>query len=202
MAYANWKAEKFTREEEAVLVKQMLDGDIEARNRLLQSQAGVIHAIATQYARRSPALSRKGTADLVNTAVVQILRKCHLFDPSRGFRFSTWVAAVARSVIGKILTYELQRHQAINTDIPDTIPDDAIDGRLQVDDDDNWQRVAAWLERQPDSVGKRIVMERLSGKTLLQLRMEMKMSSESARTRWLDLVARARNELFPELNDD
>ena len=43
------------------------------------------------------------------------------------------------------------------------------------------------MDSRPNSLEKRIVMERLAGKTLQQLRVELDMSHESVRQRWLEL---------------
>lgn len=198
MAYNDWKAEKFSREEEKALVLAMHQGDEDARNRLVLSQAGVIHRCVLSYLPSN----HQDFDDMVQLVTIHLLRKAHLFQLHHGVMFYAWAKRVA---ISKICNHYRSRKLHASPTLMEAIDDYAIEHRSSdreaVDTEEAWSVVLAWLEDHPDCWEKRIVMDRLSGKSLRAIGTELRMSYESVRNRWTEMAQRARDNLFPEFND-
>ena len=77
-----------TAEEEVSLGLSAQQGDITARNRLVECNLRLVVRIARRYQRQHtlPLL------DLIEEGNLGLLRAAELFDPGRGFRFSTYAA--------------------------------------------------------------------------------------------------------------
>jgi RNA polymerase primary sigma factor len=88
-------------DEETALIHRARLGDLTARNRIMESNMGLVAALARRYTL--PGLE---TADLIQEGSLGLVQAIERFDPSRGFRFSTyatwWVRrAVSRAVISQ-----------------------------------------------------------------------------------------------------
>ena len=77
-----------SREEEMVLLRRYQEqGDVEARNRVVESNMGYVLKMATRYANASG--SRHLIDDIIGVRVEGLLRAADKFDLTRGTRFST-----------------------------------------------------------------------------------------------------------------
>jgi RNA polymerase nonessential primary-like sigma factor len=77
-----------TAEEEVSLGLKIQQGDLAARNRLVECNLRLVVRIARRYQRQHtlPLL------DLIEEGNLGLIRAAELFDPARGFRFSTYAA--------------------------------------------------------------------------------------------------------------
>jgi RNA polymerase primary sigma factor len=80
--------------EEVEYVRRAQNGDIEARNRLLEANLRLVVWIAKRYVRRGPTLP-----DLIQAGSIALVRAVQQFDPRRGFRFSTYATWIVRRAI-------------------------------------------------------------------------------------------------------
>ncbi len=99
-----------TAEEEQALARRILEGDLEARNRLIESNLRLVVSIARRYRNQGVALM-----DLVEEGNLGLMRAVEKFDPERGFRFSTyatwWIRqSVDRAVMSQGRTVRLPIH--------------------------------------------------------------------------------------------
>ena len=85
-----------TREEEVELAKRSLKGDARARNELIQKNLRLAVSVAKK-------MHRKGTdlEDLIQEANIGLMRAVERFDPTKGFRFSTYAHWWIRQAVGR-----------------------------------------------------------------------------------------------------
>jgi RNA polymerase primary sigma factor len=76
-----------SRGEEVALAHRIEGGDLRARNTMIESNLGLVHAIARSYRR-----SGIPFADLVQEGTIGLARAVDLFDHRRGARFSAYAA--------------------------------------------------------------------------------------------------------------
>ena len=90
------------------------DGDVDARNGLVERHFALVHKVARRF---EPADARSGRyAELVCAGAEGLLQAVERFDPTRGYRLSTF--AVAR-IDGAIRDY-LRREAAVPRSVTDT----------------------------------------------------------------------------------
>lgn len=105
-----------TREEEQALAVKASQGDLEARNALCNSNYRLVVSIAKHYTA-----SRIPFMDLVQEGNMGLLKAVEKFDPSRGFRFSTyatwWIRqAISRSIAetGRTIRIPVHMVESVN----------------------------------------------------------------------------------------
>lgn len=72
-------------EEEEQLFKMVLDGDEEAKNKLIMGHQRIIFSMAKQYAK-----SNSEIIDYVNEGTIGLMKAIDTYDITRGFRFITY----------------------------------------------------------------------------------------------------------------
>ena len=90
------KSNLLTREEEVELAKRSLKGDARARNELIQKNLRLAVSVAKK-------MHRKGTdlEDLIQEANIGLMKAVEKFDPTKGFRFSTYAHWWIRQAVGR-----------------------------------------------------------------------------------------------------
>jgi RNA polymerase primary sigma factor len=90
------KKSLLTREEEVKLSKLALKGNARARNELIQRNLRLAVSVAKK-------MHRKGTdlEDLIQEANIGLMKAVEKFDPSKGFRFSTYAHWWIRQAVGR-----------------------------------------------------------------------------------------------------
>jgi RNA polymerase primary sigma factor len=84
--------------EEIVLAKRIERGDLRAKQRMIESNLGLVHAVAGAYRG-----STVPFADLVQEGTIGLVRAVERFDPQRGVKFSTYaVWWIRRSILDAI----------------------------------------------------------------------------------------------------
>ena len=103
-------------EEERVLTAKIVQGDFGARQQMIVSNLRLVVNIAKRYSQRGMSL-----LDLIEEGNLGLMHALEKFDPSRGFRFSTyatwWIRqSVERAIINQSRTIRLPVHivKAIN----------------------------------------------------------------------------------------
>lgn len=96
------KCQFLSRDEERVLMKKALAGDIAARNQIVMSFWPLIWRKATGMAKRHG----QDPDDLVNIGIAHVLRSFHLFNPRKGFRASTYFVRVAWAEMWRFCQYD------------------------------------------------------------------------------------------------
>ncbi len=97
-------------EEEVLYARKALQGDMQARERMIVSNLRLVVKIARRYNNRGLAL-----LDLIEEGNLGLIRAVEKFDPERGFRFSTyatwWIRqTIERAIMNQTRTIRLPIH--------------------------------------------------------------------------------------------
>lgn len=99
-----------TAEQELAIAKRVAEGELEAQQRLVEANLRLVVSIAKRYNNHGIHL-----LDLVQEGNLGLIRAAQKFDPSRGFRFSTyatwWIRqAISRAVAEHTRTIHIPVH--------------------------------------------------------------------------------------------
>jgi len=86
--------------EEKAIARRVIEGDVEAKNLLAKSNLRLVVSIAKRYAGRSKALS---LLDLIQEGNIGLFRAIEKFNPSRGYKFSTYATWWIRQAVTRAL---------------------------------------------------------------------------------------------------
>jgi len=90
------KKSLLNREEEVALSTRSLKGDARARNELIQRNLRLAVSVAKKMQRKGVDLE-----DLIQEANIGLMKAVEKFDPSKGFRFSTYAHWWIRQAVGR-----------------------------------------------------------------------------------------------------
>ena len=96
--------------EEYALARRVIQGDFEARQRMIECNLRLVVNIAKRYANRGLAL-----LDLIEEGTLGLIHALEKFDPERGFRFSTyatwWIRQnIERAIMNQSRTIRIPVH--------------------------------------------------------------------------------------------
>ena len=99
-----------TPDEERALARRVVQGDFEARQRMIEHNLRLVVNIAKHYINRGMAL-----LDLIEEGNIGLMHALQKFDPERGFRFSTyatwWIRqSIERAIMNQSRTIRLPVH--------------------------------------------------------------------------------------------
>lgn len=85
-------------QQEEELTRRIQEGDVEARQRLIECNMRLVINIARSYRCKAVPLE-----DLIQEGAIGLMQAAERFDPSRGFRFSTYATHWIRQAIGRAI---------------------------------------------------------------------------------------------------
>lgn len=128
--------------EQERLVLRAKEGDVQARQELVEHNMGFIIQIVARYGK---AMRKLGSDDAINTGVIGYLTALDKFDPSRGFKFNSYADQWIR--------YELQMAIGqLEPGSPKTRNEVATEALVQQTKSDLW--VTMGREPTPEEVGE------------------------------------------------
>ncbi|MBI3308574.1 MAG: sigma-70 family RNA polymerase sigma factor [Candidatus Melainabacteria bacterium] len=99
-----------SREEEVILARKARKGNIKARNELIERNLRLVISIAKNYLHRGLPFF-----DLIQEGNLGLMKAVERFDPSRGFKFSTYASwwirqSITRAIMNKSKVIRLPAH--------------------------------------------------------------------------------------------
>jgi RNA polymerase primary sigma factor len=88
------KRKLLSRSDEVMLARRIARGDLRAKQRMVESNLGLVHAVARRFQGSGVPLD-----DLVQEGTIGLTRAVELFDPGRGVKLSTYAASWIRRAI-------------------------------------------------------------------------------------------------------
>lgn len=92
------QAPLLTAQQEEELTRLVQQGDVRARQRLIESNMRLVINIARSYRCKAVPLE-----DLIQEGAIGLMQAAERFDPTRGFRFSTYATHWIRQAIGRAI---------------------------------------------------------------------------------------------------
>ncbi|HMS54617.1 MAG TPA: RNA polymerase sigma factor RpoD/SigA [Fimbriimonadaceae bacterium] len=92
------KAPLLSADEESELTRMIALGDVRAKQRLIECNMRLVINIAKSYRSRAVPLE-----DLIQEGAIGLMQAAERFDPSKGFRFSTYATHWIRQAIGRAI---------------------------------------------------------------------------------------------------
>src|SRR5438105_13474900 len=92
------EARLLTPEEEVSLARRVHNGDVEARQRMVEANLRLVISIAKRYRCRGLSFE-----DLVQEGIIGLIAAIVRFDPDKGSRFSTYATPWIRQSIGRTI---------------------------------------------------------------------------------------------------
>jgi RNA polymerase primary sigma factor len=94
----NTETRLLTADEEVVLAKRVQQGDLDAKQRMIEANLRLVISIAKRYRCRSMAFE-----DLVQEGIIGLMAAVTRYDPQKGYRFSTYATHWIRQAIGRAI---------------------------------------------------------------------------------------------------
>jgi RNA polymerase primary sigma factor len=94
----NTETRLLTADEEVVLAKRVQQGDLDAKQRMIEANLRLVISIAKRYRCKSMAFE-----DLVQEGIIGLMAAVTRYDPQKGYRFSTYATHWIRQAIGRAI---------------------------------------------------------------------------------------------------
>ncbi|MFN7017267.1 MAG: RNA polymerase sigma factor RpoD/SigA [Fimbriimonadales bacterium] len=131
-------------DEELELLRRAQQGDLEAQNRLIESNLRLVVSVARRYVR--PGLPLE---DLVQEGAIGLFKAIHNFDVERGLRFSTYAVHWIRQSVGRAADAQTNMIR---------LPNHAIDSLRKIERTRNELRAALGREPTVEEIAQRLEM--------------------------------------------
>jgi RNA polymerase primary sigma factor len=94
----NTETRLLTADEEVVLAQRVAQGDLDAKQRMIEANLRLVISIAKRYRCKSMAFE-----DLVQEGIIGLMAAVTRYDPQKGYRFSTYATHWIRQAIGRAI---------------------------------------------------------------------------------------------------